>query len=186
MPRSGPLISSAATLPSAEPSRVDNYPAFYTWFGKQPRGPDLEEREEPFLFRALDELLPRKVFPPRPSRVSSVDGRFNFPLPSSHHLFDDSTNFSTELGRKGALRAIRCIRGSQTETDSFENCRRKPSRGHWIEGDADSFGKKLYFFFFSLMEKTSFDIAEKRSGSGRVLKRGSFCWKIGELPGGEF
>lgn len=176
MPRSGPLISSAATLPSAEPSRVDNYPAFYTWFGKQPRGPDLEEREEPFLFRALDELLPRKVFPPRPSRVSSVDGRFNFPLPSSHHPFDDSTNFSTELGRKGALRAIRCIRGSQL----------KPIPSRIVEGnpleDIGSRGMQIllernfvFFLFFNGKNFVRYRWKKKRQRKG--IKKGIFLLK---------
>lgn len=155
MPRSGPLISSAATLPAAEPSRVDNYPAFYAWFGKQPRGADLEEREKPFLFRALDELLPRKVFPslPHESRAWMVPFQLSPPsLPTIPPTFPRNSGGKVRCARlrrfssSGEPIPSRIVEGNSSRTLDRGGCR-------FFESFFEIGKKKLCFFFLLINGK---------------------------------
>lgn len=88
-------------------------------------------------------IIAEESFSIPPSRISSVDGAVStFPsLPPNH-----SANFSTELGRKGALRATQEVFKFR-RTDSFKNCWRK------LLEDVGSRGMQILREFFRNWEE---------------------------------
>lgn len=177
--RRGPLISSAATLPARQnPLSRWQLPRVLHLIWQTTA--DLSRNR--FSSAHSMNYYPRKVFfhlAPRESRAFQFS---TLPPPTIPPTFPRNWK-----GRKGALRARFSASGWNRFLQAFS--KETFSRGHWIEGDADSsrvFWKLGRNFVFFLMEKKLRSISLRKERKG--IKKGIFSLKKSAIytGGGEF